>query len=362
MVLSFIISIIAIFFSFLETKNTVKGGLKIAFIFLFLFLAFRYDFGNDYQGYLNNYMVLGGVDDTEFYYRVNELGWVYLNFFFKTLFGPPGFHLMVAAVSGFNCTVAYRFFKKYVPKPYYALAMLLFVLEPNNILVLSSAMRQSIAVSFFLISIDFLLVKKYLKYFFCILLGSLFHTTILVFIPLVLVNLFKWRIKFIYILLFYVLVFILITKSNELFSQLDLLLSLNESEYQSYTSDGQEVQHAGLGFILSLFLFFVVLFYNRNHEDGNKNSFIKFTLIAVFFLILGLVLNMAARLNYYIFPVIILCYIYTLQEQKKQPFIRTGLRILLITFYFYQHILFWISPVYGPYFREYKSIFQSPHL
>lgn len=362
MFFSLFVSFLCLLIVYLDKIGACKNGLKKSFFILFLFLSLRYDFGNDYKGYLDNYLILGGLDDDEFYFRVNEVGWVYINFFFKRLFGLPGFHLLIALVSGFNCFVAYRFFRKYLPKEYYFFALALYILEPNNVFVLSSAIRQSIAVSFFLISVDYLIRKKYLYYFLIVLIGSLFHTTILVFIPLVIFNIVRWRIRLIYIIVLFIALFFLITRSAELFSQLDLLFTLSDFGYQSYTTEGQDLQRIGLGFILSLIIFFIVFYYNRNSTEDTRNTIVKFVLLSALFLVLGLVLNMTARLNYYIFPIVIIAYVYTIQKLLTKPLFRSAFIFLLIAFYLYQYILFWISPVYGPYFKEYKTIFQSPYI
>ena len=115
--------------------------------------------------------------------------WLFLNYLYKSIFGDLGFHTMLTGMAAFTCFVLYRFTIKYISPEYYALSIALLLLEPNNILVISSAMRQSIAVGIFLLNIDSLIEKRYVQYTAGILLASLFHSSALFFLVLILVEL-----------------------------------------------------------------------------------------------------------------------------------------------------------------------------
>jgi hypothetical protein len=363
-----ILVILAVFFTWLQQVGAMKNGMKFSYFLIFLFLALRHDYGNDYSGYFSGYLGLQSLQDEGFYFKGNEIGWLYLNYYFKFLFGNIGFHVMLASMAAFTCFVLYRITTKYVPPKYYAFAIALLLLEPNNILVLSSAMRQSIAVAIFLLSFDYLLQRKYIHYIAGVLLASLFHTSVLVFIALILLNIVNWRIYLPYVFLILFGLFFLLNNLNAIFDQVNFLLESQESEYLVYTKQGMEEKQYGLGFAISIFLYLGVLVVIRKIRfQIEKYTIIKIVLVALLFLILGLSVQLATRLNYYIFPLIVSAYSLTLLNLKKYKFDTTPVFSILSTyvivlFFAYQNYMFWQSEVYAPYFTEYKTILQSPLL
>ncbi|MCX8484536.1 MAG: EpsG family protein [Bacteroidia bacterium] len=363
-----ILVILSVFFTWLQQIGALKNGIKISFFLIFLFLALRYDYGNDYTGYFNSFLRLQSLQDEDFYFKANEVGWLYLNFFYKYFFGDLGFHLMLVNMAAFTCFVLYRFTTKHIPPKYYTFGVALLLLEPNNILVLSSAMRQSLAVAILLLSMDYLLHRKYMLYIIGIFLASLFHTSAVVFILFILLNIVNWRIYLPYVFLVFLGLFFLLNNLTVTFDLVNILLESQESEYLSYTKEGYDKKTYGFGFALSIFLYISVLIVNRKiHENIEQNTIVKIVLVACLFLILGLSVEMANRLNYYLFPLTVSAYAITLVNVGKLKFpvslyiSRLG-TIIIVAFFAYQNFMFWQSEVYAPYFTEYKTIFQSPLL
>src|ERR1700753_2193886 len=171
-----VLNFCAVFFAYLARFATTRYCLKIAFFLIFLFLALRFDYGNDYnnylQGFLNNPQP-DAVQKMSDYLRPTlfEPGWVFLYY----LFQPFGFFVMVAVLALFTCAVYYRLIAKYVPPPYYWLATFLFSYNPELLIANTGQMRQCVATNIFLLSIDFLYHKKALAYILCILVASTFH-------------------------------------------------------------------------------------------------------------------------------------------------------------------------------------------
>jgi transmembrane protein EpsG len=359
--------VLCVFFSWLQQIGALKNGLKLSFFLVFLFLAMRHDYGNDYSGYYNGFLALQSLQDEDFYFKGNEFGWLYLNYFFKYLFGDIGFHVMLASMAGFTCFVLYRFITKYIPLKYYTFGVALLLLEPNNILVLSSGMRQSIAVGIFLLSFDFLVQKKYFFYLIGILLASLFHSSALVFITLILLNIFNWKIYLPYVFLFITALFVLTNNLAVIFDQINTFLESQESVYSVYTTQGYEEVSFGFGFALIVILYLSILIINRKNENAVQNTIVKVAIVALLLLVLSLSVQLATRLNFYIFPLIVCGYALMLSKLGKlkiatSPIITRLATFLIIAFFAYQNYGFWQSEVYSPYFFEYKTIFQSPLL
>jgi transmembrane protein EpsG len=360
MIIYLFICILSFLFTWLEQYRGFKNGLKFSFILLFIFLAFRYDYGNDYPGYLYNFQNLQGIDDSSFYFRENEFGWLYLNFLFKQLFGNFGFVLMYAFIAAFTTYVFYRFIKIHIPKNYYLFSVVLFFLEPNNILVLSSGIRQSIAVAIFLLSFDFFVQRRYFIYLSLLIFASLFHTSVLIFVLLFFLNFVNWKIYVPYIIFILLILYLSLNNLNAIFDQVNFLVEASEFKYNEYIQGGRENRKYGLGFFLSIFLFLIIVVVNRKNNNEKVNTIAKFGIVALLLWILALSVQMSGRLLFYIFPIIVIGYSISLMKINKYPKIKYGLQLLIVTFYMYQNYLFWNDEAYGPYFATYKTIFSSP--
>lgn len=368
MVVYIILVIFAVFFTWLEQVGAMKNGMKFSYFLVFLFLALRHDYGNDYSSYFSGYLGLQSLQDGDFYFKANEFGWIYLNYFFKYLFGDVGFHVMLASMAAFTCFVLYRVTTKYIPPKYYSFAIALLLLEPNNILVLSSGMRQAIAVAIFLLSFDYLLQRKYLYYLAGIVLASLFHTSALIFIALIVLNIVNWRIYLPYIFLVLFGLIFLLNNLTYIFDQVNVLLESQESVYLGYTKQGQEQSKYGLGFALYVFIYLSVLILNRKtYYNIVQNTIVKVVIVMLFLTILSIAIQMAGRLTYYIFPLQVIAFSLTLLNIEKYKFATAPVisrlsTLIIVSFFAYQNYMFWQTEVYAPYFTEYKTILQSPLL
>jgi hypothetical protein len=80
MIATIIMGIFAVSFAFLAKYKNFRYGLEISFSLIFLFLALRYNFGNDYSSYLDRFIDINKystVDYFDKFYRV-EPGWIFL--------------------------------------------------------------------------------------------------------------------------------------------------------------------------------------------------------------------------------------------------------------------------------------------
>jgi len=357
--------VLSVFSVGLRHIGVLKSGLRLSFMFIFLFLALRYDFGNDYMGYFQGFLSLESISDEDFYFKGNDYGWLYLNFIFKVVFGDFGFHLMLASIAAFTLYVLYRFTVRYIPPNYHVLAMLLFLLEPNNILVLSSAMRQSIAVGIFLLSFDYLVERKYVYYTLGILLASLFHSSAIVFVGLILLNIVNWKIYLPYVIIGVLVLFALLNDLSGVFSQINVLLESQESVYTVYTNQDFEEQSLGLGFVFIVLLYFAILVINRKENGLVLNTINKMTIVMLLLTIMALSLQIATRLGFYAFPIIVAAICLALLRLRTigngaLSAIEGPAVFVIILFFGYLNYEFWKSEVYSPFFMDYKTIFSSP--
>ena len=186
-------NIVFVLLAYLAQYKNQAYLLKVSFFLIFLFLALRYNFGNAYKIYLEDFLVINSYQlidysDESLYY---ERGWLFL----YRLFQPLGFFALIAVLAAFNCFVYYHLIKKYVLPGYYWFAVFLYVFTLGFMLVHCTAMRQSLAIALFLFSIDYIHKKDAIRYFLCIGLASLFHSSALVLLPVYLLCIFDWKIN-----------------------------------------------------------------------------------------------------------------------------------------------------------------------
>jgi hypothetical protein len=185
----YIVFYLVIFFLFLiESKNHyISKSNKILYFFIFtLFLFFIGLRGHIYTDWLSyveifeetpqlwNQTTLNYIGDGKM-----EFGFLLFTVFIKTIFSNYFFWVFIIAL--INLLVLNKLFKKHTK--YYSLAFLTFFIM-NGLGIMFNLYRNSIALSFFLLSLNFLKEKKFTKYLILNLLGGCFHYSALLFIPL----------------------------------------------------------------------------------------------------------------------------------------------------------------------------------
>ena len=82
MIATIILGIFSVLSAFLARYTNTRWGLKLSFILIFLFLALRYNFGNDYDNYLNVFNEIKQYNDVNSLYLMMlrfEPAWLFLN-------------------------------------------------------------------------------------------------------------------------------------------------------------------------------------------------------------------------------------------------------------------------------------------
>jgi len=355
----FIVGVLAVLSAYRSRKNNSLSGLKISIGLVFFFLALRYDFGNDYMSYLNIFNDINGMGSFNpgyFFIKGNEFGWLYLN----RLFGLGGlsFFTMIAALALLNCYVLYKFIKKYVSPRYYWFAIFLYIFHPYNMLVLSSAMRQALAFSIFLFSIDFIVQKKIGKYFFFISIATLFHTSAVFLFPLILLSLINWKIKFFQIISIGVLFVVPIIFTQEIFDQIYFLVSEYFDYYSGYIKEVHLNTKLGAGFALNVLIYLVVIFYSQLETAKNHSILFKIGIVSFLMIPLSFGVPLITRLNFYLIPVMMAVFPYVFEKIKSNE-IRISYITVILLFTLYNFYIFFESDTWRSSFMIYKTIFSS---
>ncbi|MBU3207628.1 EpsG family protein [Clostridium algidicarnis] len=187
----YLIFIILSIFSFLEIfgKNKNDKGFLIIFLVLASVLMLRYGQGTDYFGYKLVYDFFGfNLDEIikNFISSPNikrEILFDLSIYLFKTL--KLSYEVFVGVLSLFMMRCLYKFIMKFSKYKY----ITLFIFYTTYWLYFDSGIRQGIAISILLgYTTFYILENKNFKALISILIASLFHTSIIIFLPILLIG------------------------------------------------------------------------------------------------------------------------------------------------------------------------------
>jgi len=164
----------------LPYKKGYNIKLLICFGFLFIFGAFRYDFGLDYHSYEQTF---DSVKSMSFFHQYDsertEIGYRYLNFIL------PSFRVLIIVTTALVCVAYYSLFLRYIPQKYSALALFLLYLCGNDtVFFMFSGIRNSMAISLLILSIPLIEKKKLAYYAGVTALAWSIHTSALIIFPI----------------------------------------------------------------------------------------------------------------------------------------------------------------------------------
>ena len=356
MVATLTLGIISVLFAFLSKYKETRWGLIASFILIFLFLAFRYDFGNDYMGYLEGFNKVNSYGEIDYFgkYYNYEIGWLVLIRLFQNL----GFFTMVGFLALLNCIIYYRFIKKYVEVKYYWLAVFIYVFDPQFMLIQASAMRQSLAIGIFLFSIDYVYKKDLIRFALCIGIASLFHSSALILLPVYLLGYINLKVnKFWGIAIFGI--FISLFLYPTIFATYVNTVVMGYFEKYEFYQGPAGTIGTGLGVLYLSGMFLLVLFHDKFQRDQNALLF-KIAMISFMFIPLSLVVVLISRVGMYFTPSIIVAYpriLKTINSGFKTIFI---ISFFLMTFYVF--FTFFNSELWKTSYGTYRTILSVKHL
>jgi transmembrane protein EpsG len=353
MITTIFIGVIAILFGYLTRYNQFRWGLKASFILIFIFLALRYNFGNDYNNYWDFFRNIKYTSILSFYEINNsrlEIGWIVLN----KLFAPFGYFLMIAFIAAINCIIYYRFINKYVPTKYFGFAVFIYVFNPNMMLVQVSAIRQSIAIMLFVFAFDFIMRRKLLYYMLVIFLASFFHTSALILLPVYFLVKLRWKVGFESIISAVLLFLTIILVSNYIAKQIVLFTEAYFNQYSNYLDQSQ----VSFGFMIIFSIFLLIIFLRYiNFNDINNHALFIIAIIYLFLIPVTAIFPMIGRLNYYFQMSTIAVFPLILHNSRNKTF-----KLLFITIVVAETLLmvfiFFNSPTYFKYYETYQTIFS----
>jgi hypothetical protein len=255
-----------------------------SFGILFLFLALRYGYGNDYMSYYNIHTAL----------NEGQAAWGEGDFLFKHLnLLIPNYFLLVAIQSLFYLFSVHFLIKKNLFVKYYWLAILLLLVNPSLFLLHLSAIRQTFAICFFIFAVHYATKKKLSMYLIFILIASGFHNSAVMLFPLYFFLNDK-KLNKVWLMVFCGFLISLIT--TPVFDIIIHKLLFYFPGYGLYVEQG--FTNSIRSTILSSILFVMVLF-NINKLEGKEIIYGKLALISTVIAILNIKISMLSRVGMY---------------------------------------------------------------
>lgn len=202
MLVAFVVSILAVLFSLLDINKPKRkfGGFEFGFLLLTVYLCIRYDYGNDYLSYLNdfeiyrthNYISVTDFDQLAELQSRGDYGWIIIN----RVCEPLGFFGMIMLLTVLFMGQLYILIKKYVPPKWYWFSVFLFAFHPMMMVVgVAGMLRQWTVVFIFLCCIDLIRKRKIFLYLAIILAATTIHKTAFLLLPVYFITYFNLNSK-----------------------------------------------------------------------------------------------------------------------------------------------------------------------
>lgn len=334
-----IIFLIALFFVVPEINR--KYPFRIfTFAILFLFLALRYDYGNDYMSYYNIHTAINSGLPS---WGQNDILFKQLNLLVSNYF------VFIGVTSLFYISVIYYLIKHNLKVKQYWISVWILLINPYLLLSHSSGMRQTLAMAFFIIAVNFAVKRNPLFYVFFTMLAVGMHASAIILLPIYFVLTEKEITKKMMFVIFGSLIILVFTPFFDITAY--KILEYLPSHYVGILEQG--IQNSYRATLISSFYFFLVIF-NINKLKGKEIIYGKLYLIGTAIVLLAIKVSMINRIAIYfnVFSIIAIPLIFDKIESKIYKKI---LIVITFTIYILRYLSFFMNPLWES-FREYKTI------
>lgn len=334
-----IIFIIALF-CMIPDLNKKYPFRYFALAVLFLFMALRYDYGNDYMDYYNNHILINAGHDA----------WGSRDFLFNILNKlTPDFFLLIAIISLFYIITINYLIKKNLNIKQYWFATLILLINPYIFLVQLSSIRQTLAICFFVFAVTFAIKRKILLYLLFVFLAIGMHESAIILLPIYFILTEKPLNKK-YVLL--TTIFVLTLIFTPLFDLImNIVLEYMPKNYRYYYEKG--LQNSVRATLISSFFFFLLVF-NFDKLKGKEIIYGKLSLISTIISLLAYKVSMLTRIGMY-FDIFMIITIPTVFIKMDKGLKRNLLILIMLTIYLLRYYSFFTNPLWES-FVKYQTI------
>lgn len=315
------------------TDHRARKALIVWFgLFLFVMIAFRIRFlgSPDSAVYYRHWGNVGGLDFSTFKIFAAssrfENGFLYTEWILSHIFPPEQFAFILSALL-FTVAVC-RFVYRYSPNP--ALSLVMFV-ALGEYTFMVQGLRQAIAMSICLMSLEFCRQRKLLKFLIVVLIASLFHQTAIVFAIVYFMYGFIMNLK---------MYAAIVAVGIVLFLLSDQIVALTNAVFE--TDYGDEIFESG-GYIAVLtyiiILAVALIFAGRGRTDRGYTFFFLLTAMGfAFYIMRYFVMQGTQRISYYFMFGQMICLPMVLEsfEKKTKGILTVFISVLCIALFMYR--------------------------
>ncbi len=267
----------------------------IAIVWLTCFMFLRTDY-NDTANYISSFHRAPAVSQFVAEGRLWALTGNPLFYFYQSLVrGITGnyhlFFLLPSVLISWSCV---KIFKHYSNFPHLSMAIFLSL---GTLITMMAAMKQGIAMAILLLSIPYVLDRKYVKFGLLVCLAALFHTYALIFLTLPLMCGKPWNLRTWLVL--GITVFTMMTFDQTIGSFVDYAQSTgaHASEEDVFNNTSMNILRVAVYMVPMLIS---LIFRRRLFQDSRRreNLFVNMSILSALFMLLGTVnaANMMARM------------------------------------------------------------------
>lgn len=334
-------------------KKNRRLWLVIAFGILIVFAVLRYNFGNDYTSYYRSYIKT----------KAGSILFANEPMFLVLVKICPSFYVFIAVTSVFTILPIYFLIKNYVVDSYRWIALFIYCGNPYLFLMSLSAIRQMLALTFFIVAIHFSKNHKIIPYLIFIFLATTCHISAIILVPFYFIANDR-KVNKIQVITVVSILLILLLEEN-IFDRV-LQYGLNFFDNLNYNAYVLQEGNSLRAVLLSA-VWFVYLVVNINKLRGSTLMFTKLSLVGYIFAILAYYSGMFGRLKMY-FEIFSIISIPMIMYQNKISFRgknkalhiinKYALPMLIFVIYILRYYSFFTNPLWKP-FWEYHTILST---
>lgn len=355
-----VVSLIALFFTFLDSRGQLRGGMAYGFMLLTFLGVIHYDYGNDYMGYYEIYKDINEHSfDLELIFSgdvFKEPGWAMLCYLFKPL---GGFFTMVAFLNVIQNFIVFRMIKREVERKWWPFALAIYLFNTSFYLLSFSMMRQELVMFVFLALWPLIRQRNIIPALLALLLCSTIHTSSVILLPFIFIGYLPVNrgkiLSFILIVLF-----VLVWWQREFLNDVLKVMSVmdNFSKYEEEYADAGFSLTFGLGYFVNQIPFILSLLYIAQ-KKGDDNAIRLVVLSSVGYLLapFSSIIPLIGRLSYY-FGTYSIIATHKIYNGLTNVYLKYGCLLL----YFFMMLIgyhgFFHSPVFGEYYKEFNTVFS----
>lgn len=354
-------SLVALLLTFLDSKKKLPNGMLWGFVLITFVQAIRYGCGNDYMNYYRDFELfthesLDIIPKAKDYYHI-EPGWALINFLFQPL---GGFFSLIAAISIIENCIYFHVIKKYVIRPYWSLAFILYAFYTTiGYLINMTMIRQGLVISLFLLAYPIYKNGRIILSILITLLLFTIHQSALVLLPICFLKYLPKNQKLMSLLFLFTFLVFLVSGIllKEILTQMFALQAF--TRFESYDETG-EAGHLGLGLLLKNTPIIIALYYlfKNNRFDNDERILVVTSSIYALILPFSAYIDLAARAGYYFLGLNVM--FYPLILVKTPRFLRSLIVLVLLSLIVFDYLNFFgKDSIYAPYYNNYTTIISK---